>query len=117
MGHKPAPKPNQFAISVNNELRAYAARRSLSQRRLSEMTGIPQRTLGSMVWQNQKPLTMHYLTVICEALQVEPIDIIASAEREMRLLENAPESETQDGYRLAAKEDNETDVNEEDYPG
>lgn len=112
-----APAPNKFARAVNAELRAWAGRRSLSQRKLADMSGIPQRTLGKMVWLEQRPLTVHYLDVLCNALRVDPADIVSAAERNMDRLEEAPGPVTQDNYRLAAKEDDAPDVNEEDYFG
>lgn len=107
-----APPPNTFARAVNAELRAYAARRKWSQRRLAEESDIPQSSLSKMVWQESRPLTVHYLKVICEALQVDPVSIVSAAERTVR---SADRATTQQDYRLAAKEHGQPDVREEDY--
>ena len=108
----PAPRPNAFARAVNAELRAYTARRKWSQRRLAEESSIPQSTLSKMVWQESRPLTVHYLKVISDALQVDPVSIVAAAERAVRSSTTDP---TQQDYRLAAKEHGQPDVSEEDY--
>ncbi|MDO4920051.1 helix-turn-helix domain-containing protein [Kocuria sp.] len=108
----PAPLPNAFARAVNAELRAYAARRKWSQRRLAAESGVPQSTLSKMVWRETGPLTVHYLKVISDALQVDPVSIVAAAERTLRAQGIDP---TQEDYRLAAKEHGQPDVSEEDY--
>lgn len=108
----PAPRPNAFARAVNAELRAYAARRKWSQRRLAEESGIPQSTLSKTVWRESSPLTVHYLKVISDALEVDPVSIVSAAERTLRA--EAPDP-TQQDYRLAAKEHGQPDVCEEDY--
>ena len=108
----PAPRPNAFARAVNAELRAYAARRKWSQRRLAEESGIPQTTLSKMTWQETRPLTVHYLKVISDALDVDPVSIVSAAERAIRA---SAADTTQEDYRLAAKEHGQPDVSEEDY--
>ncbi|MCG7432455.1 helix-turn-helix transcriptional regulator [Kocuria indica] len=107
---RPAPAPNAFARAVNAELRAMAGRRTWSQRRLAQEADIPQSTLGRMVWLETRPLTVHYLKVVCDALGVDPLSIVAAAKRTLR-----EQASTQQDYRLAAKTEGQPDVSEEDY--
>lgn len=80
------------------------ARRGLRQQDIEDRTGIPQGTVSNVL-RGRSALTVHNLRLICEALDVPPVDIVRAAER----------AASQSEYRLAAKTPAAPDVNEEDY--
>lgn len=102
VGQRPA-SIGPFAQAVNAELRAQMARRGMRQQDIEDRTGIPQGTVSNFL-RGRSALTVHNLRLICDALEVAPVDIVAAAERAV----------TRSEYRLAAKTPA-PDVDEQDY--
>lgn len=103
------PPADAFSKAVNAELRAWIARRRLTQTALADATGIPQQTISKTVYRDAKPLNTNQLGAICAALDISPADILAAAARNV-----ASANASQEDLRLAAKED-EPDVDEGNY--
>jgi len=63
---------------VAAEIRAEMARRNVTQRALSEATGMHVAALGARL-KGRRPITVDELTTIAIALDVEPADLMVSA--------------------------------------
>lgn len=71
---------NRFSQLLNAELRAEVARQRISLRMLEEMTGISRARLSITINQDASPLTTNELDQICEALNINLVDIFQIAE-------------------------------------
>lgn len=96
MGQKRQDPPSDFTKAVHAEIRGWRGKRNISQRKLSELTGIPNSTLSQIIGTDQKPLDMNELEAICNALGVSPEVVVEDA---VKALEDASRA----SYALAAK--------------
>lgn len=69
--------------AVAGELRAVVARRGIGQASLAEASGVAQATL-SKILRGVAPIDVEQVYAICNALGVEPSDVLEAASREGR---------------------------------
>lgn len=68
-----------FARAIHEQIRAWMARRGVSQRQLAEMTGISQAMLSKSVGTDKKPVDANDIDLICTALGIGPAELVATA--------------------------------------
>lgn len=107
MGQRKQDPPGEFALAIHAELRGWLGRRNISQRKLSEMSGIPRSTLSQIIGTDQRTIDVNELESLCAALGVSPEMVVDDAARSLE----------QSSYGLAAKHDPGVgaDINDEDY--
>ena len=99
--------PTDFTLAVNAEVRSWMGRRGVTQRQLSEKTGISKSKMSRILGTEEQSMDTDELDGICQALGVSP----------ERIVEDAARSLEQSSYGLAAKHDPGVgaDINDEDY--
>lgn len=104
---------NDYSRAINEEIRSLMARRGFSQTRLSEETGISQSRLSKTVFRGVAPINTNELDAICEAMDADPVVIMATAYESLKLSAGPRKKD----YAKAAKKEQgkEQDAREEDY--
>lgn len=91
---KPAPSP--FTLALHTEIRAWAGRRGLSFRRLAEESGINKNKIHRTVSSDQASLDTDELDAICQALKINPKDLVEAA---VAALERQSREQTEPTYQ------------------
>lgn len=94
--------PTAFTLAIHAEIRSWAGRRNISQRKLSELTGIGRSQLSKIIGTDEQPIDTNELEALCNVLGVSP----------NKLVDDAVKAVMQDQYRLAAETDNQPDLPE-----
>lgn len=118
MGQQSTVRVTELIAAIHEELRALAARRGFSQRRLQDEAGVSQSVISKTMYRNASTLSLSQAEALANALG-EPLSVIIErAERKIAVREQvaAPltdaqlaaqilaraEAATKAGYRLAA---------------
>ena len=83
MAKKSSGPANLFAQHVNLQLQMSARSQQFTLVELQEASGVSKSRLGAVINQNKAPLTLNELSVICEALNLDPADVVRRAEISM----------------------------------
>ncbi|HCN40245.1 helix-turn-helix transcriptional regulator [Rothia sp. (in: high G+C Gram-positive bacteria)] len=107
MGQRKQDEPSEFTLAVHAEIRGWMGKRNMSQRQLSEASGITRSTLSRIIGTNVQAADLNELESLCAALGVSPEMVVDDAARSLE----------QSSYGLAAKHDPGVgaDINDEDY--
>ena len=108
------PEPTAFTKHIHAELRAAAARKSWSMRRLSEEAGLSRQRVHRTVSSDQVALDTNELDALCAALGVAPLAIVKAATLALKAEQAHDQSQAlpgidfynalaRSGYGLAAK--------------